>query len=126
MTQCTAAPPAQQSELRFVPGTVVHETAEAWEVVCEVPGAQDDAADVTLEPEQLTINVRVQPTQLPGFELTRHGFREGDYHQILKLPQNIDRQGVTATLRQGVLRLHLPKLATAQSRKVSVVCGPPA
>lgn len=126
MTQCTAAPPVQQSELRFVPSTVIHETANAWDVVCEVPGAQDDAADVSLEPEQLVINIRVQPTELTGFQLARQGFREGDYRQVLKLPQNIDRQAVTATLRHGVLRLHLPKLPTAQSRKVSVVSGPPA
>jgi HSP20 family molecular chaperone IbpA len=123
MTNETACAPARATELQFVPRTRIQETAEAWEIVCEVPGADDQSAEISLEPDRLILNVRVQPTDLPGFQLVHREYREGNYQQIFKLPENIDRQGVEATIRQGVLRLKLPKLPVAQTRKVTVVAG---
>lgn len=123
MTTCTTAPAAQNAELQFVPRTQIRETPDAWEVVCEVPGADDQSAEISLEPDRLVLNVRVQPTDLADYQLIHREYREGNYQQLFKLPDNIDRQAVEATIRQGVLRLKLPKLSTAQTRKVPVVAG---
>lgn len=123
MTTSATAPASETVERQFVPRTQIRETPEAWEVVCEVPGADDQSAEISLEPDRLILNVRVQPTELPGYQLVHREYCEGHYQQIFKLPDNIDRQAVEATLRQGVLRLKLPKLPVAQTRKVPVVAG---
>jgi HSP20 family molecular chaperone IbpA len=36
------------------------------------------------------------------------------------LPNEINREGISATMKNGVLRLVLPKSATAQVRKIAV------
>jgi HSP20 family protein len=47
----------------------------------------------------------------------------GDYERAFRLSENIDRDRIEATLRDGVLHLVLPKAETAKARKIEIKSG---
>jgi HSP20 family protein len=47
-------------------------------------------------------------------------YEVGDYHRRFTLSNEIDRDNIAATVKDGVLRLHLPKSGPAKARKISV------
>ena len=49
----------------------------------------------------------------PGREYHRRERRTGYVERVLTLPQNIDDEQIRCEFRDGVLRIHLPKLAPA-------------
>ena len=47
-------------------------------------------------------------------------YTDGDYERVFTLSENIDRDRIEATLKDGVLHLVLPKAETAKPRKIEL------
>jgi HSP20 family molecular chaperone IbpA len=47
----------------------------------------------------------------------------GDYQRSFTLSDQIDREGIEASVKDGVLRLHLPKITEARKRKIEIKAG---
>jgi HSP20 family molecular chaperone IbpA len=107
----------------FVPRTDVYETNEAIFVVAEMPGANENSVDIMLEQDVLTINGSVEPAFPEGYELEVAEYRVGDYTRAFTLTDQVDRDAIEATVRDGVLRLRLPKVTKAQIRTITVKAG---
>ncbi len=108
--------------LVFVPQTDIYETDDAIYVVCDVPGVAEDSIDITLENNVLTINGYVHPHRPDGYQLSYAEYRVGDYQRRFTLSDEIDKDGIEASLKDGVLRLRLPKAKPA-SRKIKVTAA---
>ena len=107
----------------FVPRADIYETDEAIFVVADMPGVDESSLDITLENNVLTINGYVEPTPPEAYSLVYSEYREGDYVRSFRLSDEIDRSGIEATLKDGVLSLHLPKVKEARTRRISVKAG---
>jgi len=107
----------------FAPRADIYEAEEQIVVVVDVPGADEKSIDVTLDKSILTINANVAPVEPEGYALTYAEYEVGDYQRSFKLSGEIDRDKIQAMIRDGVLRLYLPKAAAAQARKISVKAG---
>jgi HSP20 family protein len=112
-----------RDRLAFVPRADIYETDDAIFVVADMPGVDESSLDITLENNVLTINGCVEPLELEGYTLTYAEYREGDYVRSFRLSDEIDREGIEATLKDGVLRLSLPKVTEARTRKIAVKTG---
>jgi HSP20 family molecular chaperone IbpA len=98
----------------------VVETAEAFLVTADVPGVPMDAIEITVEKDRLELVAHRSEASHEGH---RSAFREsdaGDYHRAFRVPAEIDRGAIRADLRDGVLRITLPKAAPARPQKVLV------
>ena len=104
----------------FVPRADIYELDDKIIIVTDVPGATDQAVDITLDKDILTINAYVDPVELEGYTLTYAEYEVGDYQRSFRLPDQIDRDNIQANLRDGVLRLTLSKAPEAQARKIEV------
>ncbi|HFD39871.1 MAG TPA: Hsp20/alpha crystallin family protein [Anaerolineae bacterium] len=109
-----------RDRLAFVPRADVYETDEEIVVVADMPGVSADSVDITLEDNVLTINGYVEPEPLEGYNLVYAEYRVGDYLRAFRLSDQIDRDGIEATVKDGVLRLRLPKVMEARTRKIEV------
>jgi HSP20 family protein len=112
-----------RERLAFVPRADVYETDEAITVVADMPGVDENSIDITLENNVLTINGYVEPVRPEGHRLAYAEYQVGDYQRAFTLSDQIDRAGIEAIVKDGVLRLHLPKVPEAQKRKIAIKAG---
>lgn len=107
----------------YRPAVDIIETPDGVTVLAEMPGVDESETDVTLEKNVLTIRGTVQPVEPEGFSPVYAEYGVGDYERSFRLSEEIDRDGIEATVRDGVLRLHLPKVKEAMPQKIAVAAG---
>jgi HSP20 family protein len=104
----------------FVPPADIYETGDNIVVLAEMPGVAPDGIDITLERRVLTIRGRSAANDYPGYQRVYNEYADGDYERVFTLSENIDRDRIEATLKDGVLNLVLPKAETAKARKIEL------
>lgn len=104
----------------FAPATDIYETEEAVYLTADMPGVQESEIDITLEKKTLTLRATAHPQAPEGMTPLFHEYADGDYERAFVLSEEIDREGIEANMRDGVLHLTLPKRKDAQSRKIKV------
>lgn len=104
----------------FVPKADIYETDNEIIVLADIPGADEKKVDITLEKNILSISATIEPVRSSGFDLTYAEYEEGDFQRSFRLSDEIDREKIEASVRDGVLRLRLPKAQGAAARKITV------
>ncbi len=104
----------------FVPRTDIYESKDHLLLLADMPGVKQDAVDITLEHNILTIYGHVEPPHFENYSLTYSEYGIGDYRRVFTLSNEIDRAGIQASVKNGVLKLVLPKSKSAIPRKISV------
>jgi len=107
----------------FIPRSDIYETEINVVVTVDMPGTSEDMIDVTLEKNILTINGNSSHGAPDGYALSFAEFQPGDYERSFRLTDQIDRDGIEALYKDGVLKLTLPKADVAKARKISVKAG---
>ena len=107
----------------FLPPADIYETRDNIVMLAEMPGVALDGVDITLERRVLTIRARSAANDHAGYQQVYNEYADGDYERAFTLSENIDRDRIEATLRDGVLHLVLPKAETAKARKIEIKSG---
>lgn len=104
----------------YVPRVDIYETEDTIVAVADMPGVDEKSLEITLEKGVLTIDGYVEPEDSEKYSLAYAEYGVGDYHRSFKLSNEIDQSKIEATVKNGVLHLHLPKVGEAKARKISV------
>jgi len=104
----------------YVPRVDIYETDDAIVLLTDMPGVDENSIDITLEKNVLTINGYVETDAPDNYSLAYAEYESGDYERSFNLSNEIDREKIEATVKNGVLRLHLPKAGPAKTRKITV------
>ena len=112
-----------REQVAFVPRADVYETEDAITVVADMPGVDETSLDITLENNVLSIDGYVEPLQPEGYSLAYAEYQVGDYQRAFTLSDQIDREGIEAVIKDGVLRLYLPKITEARKTKIAIKAG---
>ncbi len=104
----------------YLPATDVYERQDAIVVVADMPGVSEKDVEINLENEILTLQGTTQPTEQEGFDALYSEFVAGDYERAFAISEDVDRERIKATMKNGVLRVELPKSEKAQPRKIAV------
>jgi len=104
----------------FVPRVDIYETDDELVVVADMPGVDENSVDITLEKNVLTINGNVNLAHPDNYNLAYAEYEEGDYERSFTLSNEIDLNKIEATVKDGVLRLNLPKIGEAKTKKIAV------
>jgi HSP20 family protein len=107
----------------FLPPADIYETRDSIVVLAEMPGVAPDGVDITLERRVLTIRGRSAVDDHAGYQRVYNEYTNGDYERVFTLSENIDRDRIQATLKDGVLHLVLPKAEAAKARKIELKTG---
>lgn len=107
----------------FVPRVDIRETEKEVFVTADMPGVDENSVDIGLERHELTITGTLVPKAPEGYTLNYREYATGNYERTFTLGDTIDRDGIKAVVKDGVLHLTLPKAAEAQARKIAVKAG---
>lgn len=106
-----------------LPPVDVIETDYAFLVVADLPGVAEKDVDVALDRNLLTIRA-TRVTETPaGFKELYREYIPANFERSFALGDTIDRGGVQAVLRNGVLHLTLPKVKEVRPRRIPVSRG---
>lgn len=113
---------AQRMERRpvYSPATDVFEKQDAFVLVMDVPGVSEKDVELELEDDVLTIQARSTAHEVEGYELLYGEYRASDYERSFTLSSDIDRNKIKASVKNGVLRVELPKAEKLKPRKIEV------
>ncbi|MEE4134666.1 MAG: Hsp20/alpha crystallin family protein [Desulforhopalus sp.] len=84
----------------------------------DMPGVAKKDVVINIDNGKLTLSGLREITQRGA--ATWEEFGDVEYQRTFSVPQTIDIDKVNAELKEGVLRLHLPKSAAAKPRQISV------
>ncbi len=104
----------------YTPPVDIIEGEDRLLLIADMPGVDENSVDITLEKNILTINGTVEPEIPENHRLVSYEYGIGDYHRTFTLSDEIDREKIEATVKNGVLRLTLPKAEAAKTRKIPV------
>jgi HSP20 family protein len=99
----------------------INETDDTLTAHAEVPGFEAKELEVSVEPQRITISGKKESTEEKKTGKTV--YKEQCSNEILRvvdLPVEIEAAKATATLKDGVLELRMPKTAQAKSTRVEV------
>ncbi|HBH71915.1 MAG TPA: heat-shock protein [Synechococcales bacterium UBA10510] len=119
-----------------VPAAEVHETADAYEVVLELPGVNKKAITVKATDRNLLVSAE-RPSSLErkatnvtkpeasdrtetGRGLLLSEFRPGTWSRSFRFPAEIDREHLVASYRDGMLSVTVPKARKLTTVSVNV------
>ena len=104
----------------FLPPADIYETKDSIVVLAEMPGVSSEGVDISLERRMLTIRGRSASNEHGGYQRVYNEYADGDYERVFTLSDNIDRERIEATLKDGILQLVLPKAEAAKARKIEL------
>ncbi len=103
----------------FVPAVDIYESENALTLVADMPGVPIENVDIDLDSDQLTIRGTIPPQDESGKEIFRE-YTAGDYYRQFTLSSDIDREKIQAAMKDGVLKLVLPKAEAAKPRRITI------
>jgi HSP20 family protein len=104
----------------FIPAVDIYESENALTLVADMPGVPLENVDIDLDADQLTIRGVFPQKAEDSARVLFKEYTTGDYYRQFTLSNNIDREKIQASMKNGVLKLVLPKAEAAKPRKISV------
>ncbi len=103
------------------PAVNISEDANNIYVRAELPGIKAEDIEISIEDNNLIIKgERKIPEEGENVTYHRREREGGIFRRIISLPAKIDAEKVTATSKNGVLEIVLPKAAEAKPRQIEV------
>jgi HSP20 family protein len=113
--------PFETAGAEWYPMLDVTETADEFIVRLEVPGVHKENLDIKLTGMLLTITGRRDlMTESSGETYLRREREIGKFVRTIRLPAPVTEKEVKATYQDGLLLLHLPKVAPAVANKILI------
>ncbi|HDH05458.1 MAG TPA: Hsp20/alpha crystallin family protein [Nitrospirae bacterium] len=104
----------------YTPAVDIIEKNNDIVLMADMPGVDENSVDITLEKDLLTIYGKVEPEIPENHRLVISEYGVGDYERTFTLSDEIDREHIRATVKDGVLKLVLPKAESAKTKKIPV------
>jgi HSP20 family protein len=104
------------------PSIDIYETDTEVVAVCDLPGLEKkEDVQIDVEGRMLTISGTMQRTyETQNERMHRQERFAGRFQRSVTLPANVATEQVTATYRNGVLEIRMPKLKTGDRRRIDI------
>ena len=104
----------------FLPNADIFETEETLTIVLEMPGIDRDHIEVGVEDGVLTVEGGIDFGKYEGLQPVYGEYHVGPYRRSFRISNRVDQDKISAEMRDGVIKLVLPKAEEAKPRKIKV------
>ncbi len=109
---------ASQHASPWAPPVDVYETDDRYVIIAELPGLARNQIQLDVQDNRLTIRGE-RPGDVP--ESASHHYHQierghGPFFRAFEFDDSVQEEGITADLRNGILTVTLPKMATVPRR----------
>lgn len=98
----------------------IKETPDAYGVTVQLPGVAKDGLNLTAEDNRLTIRGERAWKRPAGWTALYRESTDLPFELVLQYDNAIDSEKIHAELRDGVLRVSLPKTEARKPRKIAI------
>jgi len=112
---------ADGANVSWIPHVDIHEEAERFVVVADVPGVDGKDIDITADKGVLTIKGERRSegkSSTDGYQRVERA--TGTFLRRFTLPESADAEAIKATHVNGVLEVTIPKRPREQPRRIEV------
>ena len=109
-----------ESETVLRPAVDVYEDATGITLYADMPGVTKDKLNVEVEGDTLAITGDLSLTAPESMQALYADIRSTRYRRSFTMSDELDREHIEALLKNGVLRLHIPKREEVRPRKIEV------
>jgi len=111
----------KRSEEVWYPLIDIKETADEIVVAAEIPGMKKSDIKLTMSDDQLTIQgERKMEKEERNETYYRIERTYGKFKRVIKLPVPVDTQDISATYKDGILQIKLPKSEKSKAKKIAI------
>ena len=103
-----------------LPRTNLYDAGEHLELVAEVPAMSKDDLNLKIQGNYLEINGSRTAETPQGYSVHKAERGSTSFSRSFTLPTDINTDKVEATIRDGILKLKLPKAETAKPKQINV------
>jgi HSP20 family protein len=103
----------------FPPLDIRHDAENVY-VVAELPGVTLESLDLSITGDTLSIKGERKAPEVPEDKFHRRERPWGHFNRLVSLPDRVDADKIHAALKDGILRVMLPKAESAKPRTIKV------
>jgi HSP20 family molecular chaperone IbpA len=104
----------------ITPPIDIHDGPDGLTLEADLPGATEENLIIQLEHNVLSLDARLDAPAPEGARPIHQEYPLGDYHRSFILSDDVDRERITAELKNGVLKVFLPKADRARARRIEI------
>jgi HSP20 family protein len=114
----------EMSLAAWAPPVDIAEEKDRIVITAELPGFKENEIEIQTENGMLTLRgERRFEKETDGKNFHRVERSYGQFSRSFSLPNNVDREKIRATFRNGLLEVELPKREDAKPRTIKVTAG---
>ena len=98
----------------------IHATDEAYDITSFVPGLEADDLDIEVLNDTVTIRGEFKTNGDEESKYLASELPSGKFSRVITLPSDTDATKVEATIKNGVLNLHIPKAEESKPKAIKV------
>ena len=100
--------------------TNLYDLGGKFEIIAEVPGSTKDDLSIKIQGNYLELSGGKKSDIPEGYSTHRMERETGAFTRSFTLPADVNVDGVEATVKNGMLRLVLPKSEVAKPRQITI------
>lgn len=108
---------------RVKPATDIIEKEDGFYIYVDMPGVEKKDLIIDLNEDELKVSGKAEYDEPEGRKLAHVEFGGGEYFRSFTISHIVDKERIKASLQNGVLELHLPRLDKVQPRKIEIQAG---
>lgn len=103
----------------YTPRVDVVETEDALILYVDLPGVKQEDVSLTYKGDELILHAVCTPRNVGKRKLYAE-YGVGDFHRAFKIAEQVEADGIEASLKDGVLTVRVPKAEAVRPKRIAV------
>lgn len=119
-TRTPTPDPDQNQTICQTPPIDIYEGSDGLVLEADLPGVAEDQLSIQLQDNVLHLFGKVIDKPVDGARLLHEEYRTADFARSFILSDEVDRSRITASTKNGVLRIALPRSQRSRTHRIEI------